>query len=105
MSYDKGVTNDYLNQIFLLKKTISILFNFITLPIAIPMIIVRKIYLWRYENMKTYYSAEPDTWISYWIEHEIYIILSFLLYFPIFLFVIYLLIPLDWSLYIYEVLV
>lgn len=104
MSYDKGVINDYRNQMFLLKKTISILFNFITLPIAIPMIMVRKIYLRRYDYMKDLYSAEPDTWVSYWVGHEIYFILSFLMYFPMFLFVIYLLIPLDWSLYIYEVL-
>ena len=90
MSYDKGVTNDYLNQMFLLKKTISILFNFITLPIAIPMIIVRKIYLWRYRKAELHYKMyDDDDWTIQWIGDTI---TSLIL---IFGFMAYVIIPSD----------
>tara|TARA_R110002020_G_scaffold12916_1_gene46895 strand:+ start:7206 stop:7520 length:315 start_codon:yes stop_codon:yes gene_type:complete len=90
MSYDKGVINDYRNQMFLLKKTISILFNFITLPIAIPMIIVRKIYLWRYRKAELHYKLYDDAdWISQWIGDTI---TSLIL---IFGFMAYVIIPSD----------
>ena len=72
MSYDRGTASNFKMQIGLVMKMINLFFTVISLPISIPMRIVRRIYLWRYKFMENYYGNEPDEWKEYWLHHEIW---------------------------------
>ena len=60
MSYDKGEIVNYN------------IFKLLTLPIAIPMIMVRKIYLWRYRKAELHYKMyDDDDWTIQWVGDTI----------------------------------
>ena len=51
---------------------INILFKLTTLPVALTMIMVRKIYLWRYRKAEAHYKMyEDDDWTIQWIGDTI----------------------------------